>query len=87
MQGYTLQAIDNLMGYLAENGYEARTAQDGNLGYGKIVFVAPSENMWNFIVAEVPLNCCSCCHRVRKCRKISKSLWAEIEKYEQMKEE
>ena len=87
MQGYTLKAVENLISYLTECGYEARTVQDGTLGLGKIVFVAPREQMWNFIVTEVPLNCWSCCHRVRKCRKISKSLWAEIEKYEMRMEE
>lgn len=80
MNLYSYTAVENLINTLMENAnYEVVQLNEGSLGYGDLVLIAPDENHWNFVVREVAINEWSSGHTVRRCKKISKKLQKEID--------
>lgn len=72
---YSCSVVSHLISTLVNDyGYEAVTLQEGVLGYGYMVLVSPSENMYNYIIQEVPLNCWNSAHKVRKAATLSKKI-------------
>lgn len=77
---YTLESVEKLIEELeSKHGYSMETISEGTLGLGKVVMIAPNDNMYNFVIQEVYLNEWSCEHSVRRCARISKRLQAEID--------
>ena len=75
---YGVGEIEKLIDSAIEKGYELIRLRDGVLGCGDLVLLAP-DGWWNVVVREVYINCWSSGHTVRRCRKISKRLQAEID--------
>lgn len=67
---------------LSPVGYEWIQLQEGSLGLGKVLFRAPDDKHWNYVVREVYLNEWSSAHTIRKCAKISAALQREIDSAE-----
>lgn len=85
---YGCDAIAKLIADTADIGYECVEIEEGTLGYGYLVLIAPEcpqEGYYykNFIIQEVYLNEWSSAHKVRTCRKLSKAILAEIENVEE----
>lgn len=76
---YSCTAVSDLINTLVNDyGYDAVTLQEGVLGYGYMVLVSPSENMYNYIIQEVPLNCWNSAHKVRRAATLSKKFLKEL---------
>lgn len=76
---YTASAIQDLFSQLADMGYEIVTLQEGTLGYGRTIALAPDDRHYNYLVREVPINCWSSAHTVRRMSKISKAMQRELD--------
>ena len=76
---YTCGAIDNALAKLDSDGYELVQLREGVLGCGDWCCIPPREGMYYFIIREVPLNCWSSAHSVRRHMKLGKTLQAELE--------
>lgn len=59
---------------LCDRGYQAVTVEEGSLGYGHVIMLAPDDNHYNVEIQEVYLNCWSSGHKIRNFRKISKRI-------------
>jgi hypothetical protein len=71
-----------------ERGYEAIQLNEGNLGIGDWVLIAPDETKWNYIIREVYLNMYSSAQTMRRCKQLSKNILKEIaEAYERFDKE
>lgn len=78
---YTISSTENLINDLIENhGYEMIQLSEGCLGLGDCVMIAPDDKHYNFVIREVYVNSWTSGQTIRKCRKISKALQAEIDK-------
>ena len=75
---YSYEAVDEFISEMGNRGYEAIQIDEGCLGSGSWVLVAPDEKHYNFVIREVALNEWSSGHTIRRCAKISKKLQAEI---------
>ena len=76
---YNLSVVENLIEGLMEKGYECIQLEEGCLGIGYWVCVAPSENYYNFIVQEVPLNCWSSAHTITRKGRLSKEIQKRLD--------
>lgn len=79
MHIYTIGETGKLIDNLLDHGYTQVQLNEGCLGYGDAVFLAPDENHYNFIIKEVSLNEWSSGQTIRKCAKLSKSLQDKID--------
>lgn len=77
---YSYEAVDEFISRLYESGYETIQLNEGTLGSGDWVLIAPNDNQYNFVIREVALNEWSSGHTIRRCSKISKKLQAEIDR-------
>ena len=71
-------SIRDLIDEAMNKNYELIQLRESACGYGDFVLLAP-EGWWNVVVREVYLNCWSSGYTVRRCRKISRKLQAEID--------
>lgn len=76
---YTASAIQDLLSQLTAIGYQIVTLQEGTLGYGRTIALAPDDRHYNYLVREVPFNCWSSAHTVRRMSKISKAMQRELD--------
>lgn len=76
---YTASAIQELFSQLSAIGYQIVTLQEGTLGYGRTIALAPDDRHYNYLVREVPINCWSSAHTVRRMSKISKAMQRELD--------
>ena len=80
---YSFSAIEQLWRETLEPlGYEWVQLRDGVLGIGDIVFIAPDNEHYHYVVREVYLNEWSSAQTIRRCSKISKAIQREIDAYE-----
>lgn len=70
---YDYHEIDELIGRLTKENYECVQVDEGILGSGNWICVAPDDKHYNFIINEVALNCWSSAHTIRRCKKLSKA--------------
>ena len=75
---YTLEAINDCISELLSAGYEYIELEEGGLGLGRVVLLAPCEGWYNYIFEEVPLNEWSSAHTARRRCKLSQALLDEI---------
>ena len=79
---YTISSTDEFISSMISKGWEAVQLDEGTLGVGDWVLIAPTERHWNYIIREVYLNAWSSAQTIRKCRKLSQKILKEIEKVE-----
>ena len=84
---YTISSVEKLINDALEIGYEMVQLREGVLGVGDLVLISPDDKHYNFVVREVALNECSSAQTIRRCRKISKALQAEIDQAENSQED
>lgn len=85
---YSWRDINDFINARIERGYEAVQLNEGTLGIGDWVLIAPDETKWNYIIREVYLNEWSSAQTLRKCRKLSKAIEKEIQAaYDRLNEE
>lgn len=77
---YTISSTEDFIRSLSARGWECIQLDEGSLGIGDWVCIAPTDKQWNFVIRERFLNEWSSAQTIRKCRKISKALLKEIEK-------
>ena len=71
MKMYSSSTVDKMIGFLADHGYDIITVEEGTLGHGHLICLAPDDKHYNVEVKEVALNCWSSAHTVRNFDKIS----------------
>lgn len=74
MKLYGSNAIGQALEMLANHGYDIVTIEEGCLGYGHIIALAPDDNHYNVEIQEKALNEWSSGHTVRNFAKISKRI-------------
>lgn len=79
---YTISSTDGFINSMIEKGWNGIQLNEGSLGVGDWVLIAPNERKWNFIIREVYLNAWSSAQTIRRCRKLSQKILKEIEKVE-----
>ena len=85
---YSWRDMNDFINARIERGYEAVQLNEGTLGIGDWVLIAPDENKWNYIIREVYLNMYSSAQTLRRCRKLSKAIQKEIQAaYDRLDEE
>lgn len=84
---YTISSVEKLINDALEIGYEMVQLREGVLGVGDLVLISPDDKHYNFVVREVALNEWSSAQTIRRCRKISKALQAEIDQAENSQED
>ena len=77
---YTVSSTEDFVRSLIARGLEGIQLNEGCLGIGDWVLIAPRETQWNFVIREKFLNEWQSAHTIRKCKKISKAILKEIEK-------
>lgn len=80
---YTVSSTDDFIQRMYEKGYEAIQLNEGGVGIGDWVLIAPDEKHYNFVIKEVFLNAWSSAQTIRRCRRISKALQKQIEEVQQ----
>ena len=77
---YTINSVEKFINDLLEQeGYTLEVLSEGTLGLGDGVLIAPDDKHYNFVYREIPVNEWSSVQTVRKCRRISARLQAEID--------
>ena len=77
---YTVSSTDEFIRDMCNKGWEGIQLDEGSLGCGDWVLVAPNERKWNFVIKEVYLGPYSSGQTIRRCRKISQALQKRIDK-------
>lgn len=78
-QLYTVSSTDEFISDRMSRGWNGVQLDEGVLGCGDWVLIAPTERHWNYIVREVYLNPWSSAQTIRRCRKLSQKILKEIE--------
>lgn len=71
---YSTSAAEQAINILADRGYEIITIDEGCLGVGHVIALAPDGKHYNVEIQEVALNCWSSGHTIRNFDKISKRI-------------
>lgn len=77
---YTVSSTGEFIRDMCNRGWEAIQLDEGSLGHGNLVLLAPDERHWNFVIKEVYIGPYSSGQTIRRCRKISKALQNRIDK-------
>ena len=80
---YTPTSTEEFICNMGEKGWDCIQLNEGGLGIGDWVLVAPTERHWNFVIREKYLNAWSSAQTIRRCRKLSQKVLKEIEKVEE----
>lgn len=75
---YTCTAVEKLMEKYVERGGEVITLEEGCLGYGLTLLMAPGYK--TVVIKEVALNCWSSAHKIRFYNRCPKKYLAMAEK-------
>lgn len=68
---YSTSAVGQAIEFLANKGYEIITVEEGTLGYGHVICLAPDDDHYNVEIQERYLNEWSSGHTIRNFDKIS----------------
>ena len=79
MKMYSVSAVEKVIGFLADNGYEIVTVDEGCLGMGHIICLAPDDQHYNVEIQEKALNEWSSGHTIRNFDKISSRIYKLLE--------
>ena len=74
MKTYSTNSTGKIINFLSENGYDLITIEEGTLGYGHIIALAPDDKHYNVEIQEVYLNEWNSGHTIRNFDKISKRI-------------
>lgn len=74
MKMYSSNAVGQMIDFLAGYGYEIITIDEGCLGWGHIIALAPDDKHYNVEIQEKYLNEWSSGHTVRNFDKMSKRI-------------
>lgn len=77
---YTVSSTDEFIRDMCNRGWEGVQLNDGVLGVGDWVLIAPNEHKWNFVIKEVYVGPYTSAQTIRRCRKISQELQRKIDK-------
>lgn len=82
MKLYNLETINKFIADLTDLDYQLVEIQEGTLGYGEILMLAPDEEtMYHYVITERYLNEWSSAHSVRRVGKLSKRLQAAVDNW------
>lgn len=84
---YSISSTQEFISSMIEKGWDCIQLDEGVLGVGDLVLIAPDDKHYNFVIREVYLNEWSSGQTIRKCAKLSKKILKEIEKAELEQEE
>ena len=73
-RSYSLATLERLISDASSNGYTVVTVEEGSLGLGHMLLVAPRSGLWSFEIKEIPRNQWSSDHTLRRFTKISKRI-------------
>jgi hypothetical protein len=89
MTRYTISSTQEFIDHMISKGWDAVQLNEGNLGLGDWVLIAPDEKYWNFVIREVPLGSWmdsvgswASAQTIRRCRKLSQRILKEMEEIE-----
>lgn len=77
---YTVSSTDEFIRDMCNRGWEGIQLDEGSLGCGDWVLIAPNERQWNFVIKEVYIGPYSSGQTIRRYRKISQALQKRIDK-------
>lgn len=77
---YTVSSTDNFIRDMCNKGWEGIQLDEGSLGCGDWVLIAPTERQWSFVIKEVYVSAYGSGQTIRRCRKISQALQKRIDK-------
>jgi len=77
---YTVSSTDALIADLCKKGWEGIQLNEGSLGCGDWVLIAPTERYWNYVIKEVYVGPYASGQTIRRCRNISKAMQKRIDK-------
>ena len=77
---YSVHSTDEFIRDMCNKGWEGIQLNEGSLGCGDWVLIAPNERKWNFVIKEVYLGPYSSGQTIRRCRKISQAIQKRIDK-------
>lgn len=77
---YDVSSTDAFIADLCKKGWEGIQLNEGSLGCGDWVLIAPTERYWNYIIKEVYVSAWQSAQTIRRCRDISKSMQKKIDK-------
>ena len=80
---YTVRSTDDFIQSLIARGWEGIQLDEGGVGVGDWVLIAPTSQQYNFVIREKFLNEWSSAQTIRRCKKLSKSILKEIENREE----
>ena len=80
MKTYSTGTISQAIELLGSRGYEIINIEEGTLGHGHVICIAPDKNHYNVEIKEVYLNEWSSGHTVRNFAKPSKRIAELLEK-------
>ena len=80
---YTVRSTDDFIRSLIARGWEGIQLDEGSVGVGEWVLIAPTPQQYNFVIKERYLNEWSSAQTIRRCKKLSKAILKEIEKHEE----
>ena len=84
---YSISSTQEFISSMIEKGWDCVELDEGVLGVGDLVLIAPDDKHYNFVIREVYLNEWSSGQTIRKCAKLSQKILKEIEKAELEQEE
>ena len=84
---YSISSTQEFIDSMIKKGWDCVQLDEGVLGVGDLVLIAPDDNHYNFVIREVYLNEWSSGQTIRKCAKLSQKVLKEIEKAELEQEE
>lgn len=70
-----------------EKGYEAVQLNEGSLGIGDWVLIAPDDKHYNFVIREAYYSSVCSGQTIRRCKTLSQKVLKEIEQAENPQEE
>ena len=79
---YSISSTQEFIDNMIAKGWDSVQLDEGVLGCGDLVLIAPDEKHYNFVIREVYLNEWSSGQTIRRCAKLSQKLLKEIDKAE-----
>ena len=80
---YSLSTIEGLIQNAKTSNYAIVQVENGVLGLGHLLLIAPRSGFYNFEIVEEPSSCWGSVHRLRRFTKISKRVSALVAAHSQ----
>lgn len=77
---YAVSSTDEFIRDMCNRGWEGIQLDEGVLGVGDWVLIAPTERQWNYVIKEEYAGAYQSLQTIRRCRKISQALQKRIDK-------